>query len=292
VCASSGSVPPSGLRWLNACPQLTAFFTSAAILASAVAVNSLNAKEVGHVAPSSRFASSLKPNVAYLDLNFIVHLHHGHAAQALERLGTEAGEPNKWLSWIWIWLHWHVALRAEAAVLARDAHASRHVASARTIVAGNPVTGTIVQRAAALLDDDRERLLATAAAFDAAGCPYQRARTLTLAGAEPATTGNAILADLGLIPTNATADAWARPRAWTCQLLLGPGSVPECRYMGIELFGRRYCFSPGGQLRCAGGGSPVSAGRGRHRRDGSADPPADGPQHATERRRPSPSLRS
>ena len=51
-------------------PQLTAFFTSAAILASSAAVNSFSANEVGHIAPSSRFASSLKPNVAYLDLNF------------------------------------------------------------------------------------------------------------------------------------------------------------------------------------------------------------------------------
>jgi hypothetical protein len=34
------------------------------------AVNSFSAKEVGHMAPSSRFALSLKPNVAYLDLNF------------------------------------------------------------------------------------------------------------------------------------------------------------------------------------------------------------------------------
>jgi hypothetical protein len=51
-------------------PQLTAFFTSAAILASSVAVNSVSAKEVGHMAPLSRFAASLKPNVAYLDLNF------------------------------------------------------------------------------------------------------------------------------------------------------------------------------------------------------------------------------
>jgi hypothetical protein len=51
-------------------PQLTAFFTSAPILASSAAVNSVSAKEVGHMAPSSRFASSLKPNVAYLDLNF------------------------------------------------------------------------------------------------------------------------------------------------------------------------------------------------------------------------------
>src|SRR3990172_2131595 len=51
-------------------PQLPAFFTSALILASSVAVNSFSAKATGHRAPSSRFAVSLKPNVAYLVLNF------------------------------------------------------------------------------------------------------------------------------------------------------------------------------------------------------------------------------
>src|SRR5437867_367673 len=51
-------------------PQLTAFFTSALILASSVGVNSFRAKTTGHRAPSSRFAASLKPNVAYLVLNF------------------------------------------------------------------------------------------------------------------------------------------------------------------------------------------------------------------------------
>src|SRR5574341_230369 len=51
-------------------PQLTAFFTSTPILASSAAVNSFSAKAVGHMAPSSRFATSLKPNVAYLALNF------------------------------------------------------------------------------------------------------------------------------------------------------------------------------------------------------------------------------
>src|SRR5437899_3451232 len=51
-------------------PQLTAFFTSALILASSVAVNSFSAKTTGHRAPSSRFAASLKPSVAYLVLNF------------------------------------------------------------------------------------------------------------------------------------------------------------------------------------------------------------------------------
>jgi len=50
-------------------PQLTAFFTSAPILTSSVAVNSFSAKATGHTVPSSRFALSLKPNVAYLALN-------------------------------------------------------------------------------------------------------------------------------------------------------------------------------------------------------------------------------
>src|SRR5206468_1553807 len=41
-------------------PQLTAFFTSAAIFASSAAVNFVSAKAVGHMAPLSRFAASLK----------------------------------------------------------------------------------------------------------------------------------------------------------------------------------------------------------------------------------------
>ena len=50
--------------------QLTAFFTSSPILALSSAVNVVSAKAVGHMVPSSRFASSLKPSVAYLELNF------------------------------------------------------------------------------------------------------------------------------------------------------------------------------------------------------------------------------
>src|SRR5207245_11121361 len=49
--------------------QLTAYFTSVLIIAASVGVNSFNAKAVGHMSPWSRFASSLKPNVAYLALN-------------------------------------------------------------------------------------------------------------------------------------------------------------------------------------------------------------------------------
>src|SRR5665213_4537873 len=51
-------------------PQLTAFFTSARILASSSAVNFVSAYEFGHMAPSSSFALSVKPSVWYLALNF------------------------------------------------------------------------------------------------------------------------------------------------------------------------------------------------------------------------------
>jgi len=128
----------------------------------------------------------------------ITLLHRGQAPLALERLGTPTGQPNKWLTWIW--LHWHVALRAEAAVLADHPGASHHLTAARPIVAGNPIATAILDRAAALLDDDTERLLTTAAAFQTAGCPYQRARTLILAGGDTAPAGHTALAGLGLSP--------------------------------------------------------------------------------------------
>jgi predicted ATPase/DNA-binding CsgD family transcriptional regulator len=130
----------------------------------------------------------------------VVLLHHGQAALALERLDPGTDEPNLWQTGIL--LHWHVALRAEAAVLAGHPGAAQHLASARPIAAGNPIATAIVDRAAALLDDDddRDRLLATAAVFETAGCPYQRARTLILAGGDSAAAGEAALADLGLTP--------------------------------------------------------------------------------------------
>ncbi|MEV0234865.1 LuxR C-terminal-related transcriptional regulator [Nonomuraea sp. NPDC050786] len=126
-------------------------------------------------------------------------LHQGQAPQALERMGSEPGEVWKWITWIW--LHWYVALRAEATVLAGSPDARARLAEARTVTAGNPVAGAIVERAEALLDDDRERLLATAAVFDAAGCRYQSARTLVLAGGDHAARGAAALAALGLTPS-------------------------------------------------------------------------------------------
>lgn len=128
----------------------------------------------------------------------MVLLHHGDATAALERIAPELDQVWKWVSWIW--LHWYVALRAEASVLAGHPDARDRVDAARALVAGNPVATAQLDRAQALLEGDLPRLLAVAAAFDAAGCRYQSARTLLLAGGEHAAVGTAALADLGFAP--------------------------------------------------------------------------------------------
>ncbi|MFD5447268.1 ATP-binding protein [Streptomyces sp. NPDC127100] len=129
-------------------------------------------------------------------LDAMVLLHHGDADAALERVAPDPGEVWKWVCWIW--LHWYVALRAEAAVLAGHPEARSRVEAARKAVDGNPVATAQVDRARALLDGDLPAQLAAAAAFDAAGCPYQSARTLLLAGGEHAAAGEAALTALGL----------------------------------------------------------------------------------------------
>ncbi|MEV5753103.1 LuxR C-terminal-related transcriptional regulator [Actinoallomurus sp. NPDC052308] len=129
----------------------------------------------------------------------MVLLHHGDAKAALERVAPEPDQVWKWVCWVW--LHWYAALRAEAAVLAGHPDARDRIGAARTMVAGNPVASAQVDRAEALLDGDLPRQLAAAAAFDAAGCRYQAARTLALAGGEHAAAGEAALVGLGLAPT-------------------------------------------------------------------------------------------
>ncbi|MEW2359644.1 LuxR C-terminal-related transcriptional regulator [Spirillospora sp. NPDC029432] len=141
------------------------------------------------------------PNRAYgygAVFDAMLLLHEGRAAEALERTAPEPGEVWRWVTWIWH--HWYVALRAEAGVLAGSPDARDRLADARRRTAGNPVAGALVERAEALLDGDAERLLATAGAFGAAGCRYQWARTMILAGGEHAARGEAALAELGLAP--------------------------------------------------------------------------------------------
>ncbi|MER5223596.1 ATP-binding protein [Streptomyces flaveus] len=128
----------------------------------------------------------------------MVLLHHGEVDAALERVAPKPDEVWKWVCWIWH--HWYVSLRAETAVLAGHPDARARIDAARAVVTGNPVATAQLDRAEALLDGDLPSQLAAAAAFDAAGCPYQSARTLLLAGGDHAIAGTAALAGLGLAP--------------------------------------------------------------------------------------------
>ncbi|MFJ4090280.1 ATP-binding protein [Kitasatospora sp. NPDC089913] len=110
-----------------------------------------------------------------------VLLHRGEAGAALERLSPAPEEVWKWVSWVW--LHWYAAARVEASVLGGHPEARERLAGARATVAGNPVAVAQLDRAQALLDGDPARVRATAAAFAAAGCHYQSARSLRLADA-------------------------------------------------------------------------------------------------------------
>ena len=111
--------------------------------------------------------------------------------------GARAG-----VAWVtWIWLHWYVALRAEAAVLA-GASGRRRPRGTRpgrsSPATRSPAPSWTEPRRCSMRT--RKRLLATAVAFDAAGCRYQSARTLVLAGGDHADRGAAALADLGFAP--------------------------------------------------------------------------------------------
>jgi len=118
-------------------------------------------------------------------------LHFGRPDEALQRLEPEPAEVWRWVTWIW--LHWYVALKAEAAVLAGSADAAERIAAARAVVAGNTVAGAIVDRAEALLRGDVTKLIATAEVFETAGSRYQWARTMAFADGD-----QAAMTDLGL----------------------------------------------------------------------------------------------
>ena len=179
---------PARAEWLAIVDELRASWELARPDAAAIAA--------GRAWPASN------PGGYAATFDAMLLLHRGDATAALERVAPEPEQVWKWVTWIW--LHWYVALRAEAAVLTGHPSARDRVAAARAVVAGNPIASAQVERADALLDGDLPRLLATADAFDAAGCRYQRARTLVLAGGEHATAGTAALADLGLAPGSAT----------------------------------------------------------------------------------------
>jgi predicted ATPase/DNA-binding CsgD family transcriptional regulator len=125
----------------------------------------------------------------------IVLLHHGQPEQALKLL--TAGAAGQSTLFPRLCHQWTAALRAEAAVLSGHPGAPQHA----THTAGqNQIATALTRRAAALLAGDRAALLTTAAAFGHAGYPYQRARTLILAGGDERPAGQDELTAMGATP--------------------------------------------------------------------------------------------
>ena len=128
-----------------------------------------------------------------------VALHRGEFDAALHDLHQGPEELRAWFTGMW--RQWYGAAWAEAAVLAGRPDVADRLARARFAAFGNPVAMALVDRAAALATGDRAGLLAAADALDAAGCGYQWARTLVLAGGPEAAAGEQALAAMGATPT-------------------------------------------------------------------------------------------
>jgi predicted ATPase/DNA-binding CsgD family transcriptional regulator len=125
----------------------------------------------------------------------VVALHRGDPDEAVARLEDDPREFRRWYTGEW--RPWYAALHAEAAVLAGHPEARLRVERSRRLCAPNPTTATMVERAAALLDDDRDRLVPLADTLAGTGCVYQQARTLVLAGGDAEERGRRLMAELG-----------------------------------------------------------------------------------------------
>ncbi len=122
-------------------------------------------------------------------------LHEGRPDRALERLALPPHELRRWYQGIW--RPWYAALWAEAAVLAGHADAAHRLAAVRPITAENTVALALVDRAEALAAGNRAGVLAAARALEAAGCRYQWARSLVLAGGPERERGTSALVAMG-----------------------------------------------------------------------------------------------
>ena len=130
----------------------------------------------------------------------LVTLHRGELGDALAMLTGTPESFSHWQGHDGAFRQWYAALWAEVAVLAERADRHERIERARFIVVHNPIASAIVDRAEAIDAHDRDGLLAAAAALDAAGCRYQRARTLVFAGGAASAEGESIMAAIGATP--------------------------------------------------------------------------------------------
>lgn len=123
----------------------------------------------------------------------IFELHHDRSEDAAHHL-AEYRPDHSFGPLFW---QWHAALAAEAAVLAGHSNADAKIAYATAATEDNPIATALTRRARTLQDGTTEEFESIAADLDNLGCPYQAARTLSLAGGATAEHGAARLRSLG-----------------------------------------------------------------------------------------------
>jgi predicted ATPase/DNA-binding CsgD family transcriptional regulator len=131
----------------------------------------------------------------------LVLLHRDQPDDALALLVTPPEEFTSWYNGLW--RPWYAALWAEAAVLTGHPSATDRIERAMRCAEGNPIAAAIIDRAAALAaaQSDVDSMLAAAERLRTAGCRYQWARTLVLAGDPHRARGEDELAAMGATVT-------------------------------------------------------------------------------------------
>jgi hypothetical protein len=110
----------------------------------------------------------------------LLALHRGDPASAIDRLSADVDDQQVRRCPAIDWRPWYAAAWAEAAVLAGRDDAGDRVVRACQATRDNPITATMVERAAAIERGDRNAVAALAPTFAALGCPYQEERTHVL----------------------------------------------------------------------------------------------------------------
>ncbi|HEY7103827.1 MAG TPA: LuxR C-terminal-related transcriptional regulator [Mycobacteriales bacterium] len=115
----------------------------------------------------------------------LLALHQGAPDAALGRLSAGLDDPQVWMCPAIDWRPWFAALRMEAAALAHHDDALTGIDRARHASRDNPVASTLIERATAIAAGDLSGVESLAATFATLGCPYQEARTRSLARMSP-----------------------------------------------------------------------------------------------------------
>jgi predicted ATPase/DNA-binding CsgD family transcriptional regulator len=115
----------------------------------------------------------------------LLALHRGAPGMALNRLNADVDDSLMRTCPAIDWRPWYAAAWVEAAVLAHHNDALARIDRARHAARDNPIASAMVERAAAIAASDRTTVENMAATFEALGCPYQHARSHSLAAMMP-----------------------------------------------------------------------------------------------------------